>query len=50
MKESNKGLTNFLDVCKRILDIHASRKQMYARENYMPFMNKALFNETMRRT
>ena len=50
MKENNKGLNNFLDVCKRILDIHASRKQMYARENYVPFMNKALSKEIMRRT
>ena len=35
-----------LNACKRILDIHASRKQTYA----IPFINKALSKETMTRS
>ena len=39
-----------LKTCKRILDIHAPRKQKYARGNDMPFMNKALSMKIMART
>ena len=35
---------------KRTLDIHAPRKQKYARGNDMPFVKKALSKETMIRT
>ena len=39
-----------LKTCKRILDIHAPRKQKNARGNDMPFMNKALSMKIMART
>ena len=39
-----------LNECERILYIHAPRKDRYARGNHMPFMNKALSKETMKRT
>ena len=50
MEENENGLNNLLNVRKRILDIHASRKLKYARGNHMPFMNKALSKEIMTRT
>ena len=37
-------------MCKSTLDQHAPRKQKYARGNHMPFMNKTLSKETMKRT
>ena len=33
----------------RTLDIHAPRKQKYARGNHMPFLSKALSQEIMTR-
>ena len=48
--ENENGLNNLLNACKRILDIHAPRKQKYARDNHMHFMNKALSKEIMTRT
>ena len=50
IEENENGLNNLNNACKRILDIHAPRKQKYARGNHMPFMNKALSKEIMRRT
>ena len=50
IEENDNGLNNLLNACIRILDIHAPRKQNYARGNHMPFMNKALSKEIMRRT
>ena len=49
-KEKENGLNNLLNACKRILDIHAPRKQKYARGNHMHFMNEALSKELMIRT
>ena len=50
VEEKENGLNNLLNACKRILDIHAPRKQKYARGNHMHFMNKALSKEIMTRT
>ena len=48
--EKENGLNNFLNGCKRILDVHAPRKRKYARSDRMPFMNKALSKAIMTRT
>ena len=37
IKEKENRLNNFLNACKRILDIHVPRKQKQARGNHMPF-------------
>ena len=50
VEEKENGLNNLLDACKRILDIHAPRKQKYTRGNHIPFTNKALSKEIMTRT
>ena len=47
IEENKNGLSNFLDACKRILDICASRKQKNARGNHMSHMHKALSKEIM---
>ena len=48
-EENEEGLSDFLDTCKRILDLHVPRKQKYARGNHMPFMNRALSKQIMAR-
>ena len=48
--EKENELNNLLNACKRILDIHAPRKQKYARGNHLSFMKKALSKEIMTRT
>ena len=50
IEENEEELSDFLSTCKRILDLHAPRKQKYARGNHMPFMNRALSKEIMTRT
>ena len=50
IEEKGNGLNNFLNACKRILDIHIPRKQKYARVNHMPFMNKTLCKEITTKT
>ena len=50
IEENEEGLNDFLSICKIILDLHAPRKQKYARGNHMPFMNRALSKEIMTRT
>ena len=37
-------------MCRSTLDQHAPRKQTYARGNRMPFINKTLSKEIMKRT
>ena len=49
IEENEEGLSDFLSTCKRILDLHAPRKQKYARGNRMPFMSRALSKEIMTR-
>ena len=50
IEENEEGLSDFLNTCKRILDLYAHRKQEYARGNHMPFLNRALSKEIMTRT
>ena len=50
IEENEEGLSNFLNTCNRILDLHAPRKQKYAIGNHIPFMNRALCKEIMTRT
>ena len=49
IEENENGLNNLLNACKRILDIHVTSKQKYARGNRMLFTNKALSKEIMAR-
>ena len=49
VEKKENGLNNLRSACKRILDIHAPRKQKCTRGNHMPFMNKALSREIMTR-
>ena len=46
----DSGFNDFFDICRAILDRHAPRKQKYARGNHMPFMNKTISKEIMKRT
>ena len=46
----NNSFDEFFNMCRSTLDQHAPRKQKYARGNHMPFMNKTLSKEIMRRT
>ena len=48
IEEKENRLNNLLNAYKRLLDIHAPRKQKYARGNRMPFMNKALSKKMTR--
>ena len=50
IEENEERLSDILHTCKRILDLHASRKQNYARGNHMLFMSMALSKEIMTRT
>ena len=44
------GLVAFFYICRTTLDQHASRKKKYARGNHMPFINKTLSKEIIKRT
>ena len=46
----NNSLDKVFNMCRSTLDQHAPRKQKYARGNHMPFMNKTLSKEIMKRT
>ena len=48
--ENEGGFSIFLDICKKYLNYHTPRKQQYARGTYLPFINKTLSKETMKRT
>ena len=48
--ENEEGFSNFLDICKKNVNYHAPCKQKYARENHLPFMNKTLSKEIMKKT
>ena len=49
-KTNSKRLNEFLSICMDILDPYTLFKQMYTRGNYLPFMNKAISKEVMKRT
>ena len=44
------GLVAFFYICRTTLDQHASRKKKYAGGNLMPFINKTLSKEIIKRT
>ena len=44
------GLVAFLYIYRTTLDQHAPRKKKYPRGNRMPFINKTLSKEIMKRT
>ena len=46
----DSGFNDFFDIRRAILDQHAPRKQKYARGNHMPFINKTISKEIMKRT
>ena len=46
---SDNGFSGFFDICRTTLDQHAPRKRKYARGNHMPFINKTLSKEIMKR-
>ena len=48
--ENDEGFSNFLDICKKNLNYYAPCKQKYARGNHLPFINKTLSEEIMKRT
>ena len=42
IRENKEIFSNFLDICKKNVNYHASCKQKYARRNHLPFINKTL--------
>ena len=48
--ENEEDFSNFLDICKKNVNNYAPCKQKYVRGNHLPFMNKTLSKEIMRRT
>ena len=48
--ENEEDFSNFLDICKKNVNYHAPCKQKYVRGNHLPFMNKTLSKEIMKRT
>ena len=48
--ENEESFSNFLDICKKILNYHEPCKQKFPRGNHLPFMNKTLSKEIMKRT
>ena len=47
---NDNGFSGFFYICRTTLDQHAPRKKKYARGNHMPFINKTLSEEIMKRT
>ena len=45
----NNSFDKFVNMCRSTLDQHAPRKQKYARGNHMPFINKTLSKEIIKR-
>ena len=48
--ENEESFSNFLHICKKILNYHEPCKQKFARGNHLPFMNKILSKEIMQKT
>ena len=46
---NDNRFNSFFDICRTTLDQHAPRKKKYARDNHMPFINKTLSKEIMKR-
>ena len=49
-ENNNIGLNEFLSICMDTLDQYAPCKQKYIRGNHLPFMNKTISKEIMKRT
>ena len=49
LEKYERGFSNFLDICKKILNHQATRKQKSARRNHLPFMNKTFSKEIMKK-
>ena len=49
-ENNNIRLNEFLSICMDILDQYARCKQKYTRGNHLPFMNKTISKEIMKRT
>ena len=47
---NDEGFTDFFETCNKHLNYHAPSKQKYVRGNHLPFMNKSLSKEIMKRT
>ena len=47
---NGNGFSGFFDICRTTLDQHAPRKKKFTRGNHMPFINKTLSKEIMKRT
>ena len=50
LKFNDNRFSGFFDICRTTLDQHAPRKKKYAKGNHMPFINKTLSKEIMKRT
>ena len=50
LENSDKGLNNFLHVCKETLNMYAPIKKKYIRGNNSPFLNRILYKEMMKRS
>ena len=48
-ENKNIRLNEFLSICMNALDQYASCKQKYTRDNHLPFMNKTILKEIMKR-
>ena len=50
LKFNDNGFSGFFDICQTTFDQKEPRKKKYARGNHMPFINKTLSKEIMKRT
>ena len=46
--KNEEGFSNFLDICKKNLNYHASCRQKHARGNHLPSINKTFSKEIMK--
>ena len=49
VSKNNMRLNEFLNICMDTLDWYAPCKQKYTRGNHLPFMNKTISKEIMKR-
>ena len=50
ISSNDDGFYNFLKICRNTLDKLASHKRKYIEDNKVPFMNKTLSKEIMKRS
>ena len=46
---SDVDFTEFFETCNKLLNYHTPCKQKYVRGNHLPFMNKSLSKEIMKK-